>query len=176
MNTNPSVEIYEAFKASRPTPLIVGEGLCLYTDQRVERMRFRLAEPLLKEHGRTYKARPYLFPVHASVQDRCYDAAYAMAGLWQESLYYCEGFLMLQEGSAVLAHGWCMTHEGRIIDPVLHKHQHKDNVRYYGFPLRLSYVDTWFAKYGYTGLLDGCRNAQAPSIYTDSPDLWLQDY
>lgn len=162
-------KVAELYAVQRPRPLVLAPGLCLYTDQCVEQMRYDVALPLLEAHALRYRARPYEHPVHAKPTDRCYDAAFALAE--HDDLLYCEGFLLGPEESWRLAHGWCMTKQGRIVDPTLHAHQHRIGV-YYGFALQREYVRRWKAEHGYFGLLDGSLKGEV-GIHFEDPSKWL---
>lgn len=171
---NKFIEVREAFANQKPAPNFIGDKLCLYTDQYVESLRFRIALPLLVNFGKRYKARPYSYPVHGRHTDRCFDSAYALALHDSDTLYYCEGFLCYREEELVLSHGWCMTRDGRIVDPTLYAHQDTPGITYYGFPLRLDYVTAWYEKYGYVGLLDGHRDGEPVGIHYDDSAAWLE--
>lgn len=170
---NKFVEVREAYGKQRPEPFHITPTLLLYTDQYVESLRYRNALPLLLQHGRRYKARPYVYPVHGALTDRCYDKAFEFA-MRDDSLLYCEGFLCYKETEKVLAHGWCMTRDRRIIDPTLFAHQHEDGLTYYGFPLRKEYVAAWYAEHGYFGLLDGHKDGLPVGIHYAPYDYWLE--
>lgn len=166
------VDLREAFANQNPVPFPLTPYLWLYADQYVETLRYKRALPLLLQYGKRYKAEPYAYPATASLIDRCYDAAYAFARR-DHRLLYCEGFLCYRGEEKVLAHGWCMTRNGRIVDPTLHAHQQEDGLEYYGFPLNLHYVMAWCAAYGYLGLLDGHVEGHHVGLHYDSADNWL---
>lgn len=170
---NKFVEVREAYGKQRPEPFHITPTLLLYTDQYVESLRYRNALPLLLQHGRRYKASPYVYPVHGALTDRCYDKAFEFA-MRDDSLLYCEGFLCYKETEKVLAHGWCMTKTGRIVDPTLYAHQHLEVLTYYGVPLNLDYVTRWHEQHGYVGLLDGHMDGLPIGVHYDSPDEWLE--
>lgn len=171
---NKFVQIKEAFLNQAPTPCFITESLCIYADHYVESLRYQLALPLLMAYGKRYKARPYVYPVHGQLTDRCYDSAYALALHDANDLYYCEGFLCYKETERVLAHGWCMTKAGRIVDPTLYAHQHEDGLTYYGFPIKMGYAKEWHDKYGYMGLLDGHKDGLPVGVHYDPAELWLE--
>lgn len=167
-----AIDLREAFANQKPEPFPLTPNLWLYADQYVENLRYRRALPLLLQHAKRYKAEPYTYPFSATVMERCYDAAYAFARR-DSHLLYCEGFLCYKETEKILAHGWCMTRQGRIIDPTLHAHQQEEDLSYYGFPLKLEYVTAWYETYGYLGLLDGHVEGHPVGLGYDSSDRWL---
>ena len=170
---NRFVEVREAFERQSPEPFQITPTLWLYADQYVENLRYRNALPLLLQHGRRYKARPYIYPVHALLGDRCYDKAYEFA-MQDDNLLYCEGFLCYKETERVLAHGWCMTRDRRIVDPTLYAHQDAPGLTYYGFPLRKDYVTEWSKQHGYLGLLDGHKDGLQVGIHHAPYEYWLE--
>lgn len=169
-----STDIKAAFSAQSPEMHQITDHLVLVSDQHVETLRFKHAIPLLLRHAREYRARPYTYHTHASHTDRCFDAAFAMARREPETLYYCEGFLRAQEGRLVLAHGWCMTKEGRIVDPTMYAHQHEKGLTYLGLPIKLKYVEEWHKEVGFVGLLDGHPEGLPIGVHFDAPSLWLE--
>lgn len=167
-------EIREAYANQSPQAVQIADNLVMYSDQYLESIRYQHALPILLAYGKKYKARPYVYPLHAEPKDRCYDKAYEFAMRDRDNLFYCEGFLCYKGHEKVLAHGWCMTKTGRIVDPTLYAHQHLDVLTYYGVPLNLDYVTRWHEQHGYVGLLDGHMDGLPIGVHYDSPDEWLE--
>jgi len=162
----------------------IGEGAVMYTNPILEAERFARALPLLRRHGRMYTE-------HASTEDtylsslppkllagRCYDAAYYLVAQYPSELVYCEGFCLfatahVEEGAALLAHGWAVDKKGRIVDPTLMRAAQKKAL-YVGVPLRLEYAAREAQSTGYLGLLDGRLDSAPRGVYYDPPSAWLQ--
>lgn len=174
------MEIKELADNPIVVPIYVdGTAMVLMIDPRLELVRAKKALPLLTEYGRTKLAQrfPYLEYPYATDGFRCYDAAMRMAKRW--GLVYVEGLVLFRTRNPEyhnpfpVAHVWCETRRGEIIDPTLHKNQHSPSILYMGIPLRREYTDAWYEKVGYYGCLDGDKAGKVGGVYEDSPNEWL---
>jgi hypothetical protein len=139
--------------------------------ERVERMR-----GLLLSHGRMFSNSSFDTSFQpADKTTRCYDGAVALAK--KSGLIYVEGVVFIARGPKLypLAHGWCCTSHGEIVDPTLSQHQHKDWLHYTGIPIKMDYVDAQYEETGYYGLLDGRPDEAPKGIHYDDPTLWCED-
>lgn len=136
--------------------------------ERAERMR-----KLLLRHGRRFDSMPFNPRYqHASLQDRCYDAAVVLAKAC--GLVYVEGVVFIEIGGRTIpyCHGWCAEKDGTIVDPTMWKHQHKESLQYVGVPIKLDYVEEQYKQTGYYGLLDGRHDGAKKGIHYDDVSKW----
>lgn len=168
-------KVAAAYATQRPELVHIDKTLVLFIDKKVEAMRYDVALPLLRKYGEVYTGKPFDYSKYAPADGRCYDEAFRMVCETEyPSLYYYEGFLCFN-GEPILAHGWCMTAGGDIVDPTLAAHQHKPYLSYFGLSIRRDYASRWANTYGYVGLLDGHREGKTVGIHYDLPEYWLQD-
>lgn len=104
----------------------VGPRRLVQINRQLELLRYERMAPLIGQHGHSFHPHPFpedsVFPMLEG--ERCYDAAFQVAS--EFGLIYCEGVLVIWDDASgafmTLAHGWCCTPNGKLIDPVGWRH------------------------------------------------------
>lgn len=156
--------------------IAIDDRTVLDIDPALEAERYARFLPLLKAYGFCKKGNPFpqYYPKYPPTS-RCYDSAISLACL--AGLTYCEGvvFFETDSGHHVLAHGWCYDSDtADIVDPTLSKMQHRKDIKYFGVPVKKSYVLKEESECRYFGLLDGRRDGAKKGIYFDKTSDWLE--
>jgi len=152
----------------------VFDRVFLRLDLEMEIVRGELYYPLIKKFGLTFKQSvhdgetPTFLGSH-----RCFDAAFGVASKFD--LLYCEGLAIFQSpnGFIPIAHGFCCSRDGVVIDPTMPKYQGDTRVVYKGVPLKKDYVAAMAATTGFIGVLDGYPDGAMSPVFSDPPHLWL---
>lgn len=151
----------------------VAAGVILRIDPFLERMRLVKSLDLMACFGRSFNNQefPYGEFQHRSVGDRCFDAAFDLAE--SSGLGYVEGFVTFKGSYLCLMHGWCCDDERNVIDPTLHRLQHRGELTYIGIRFNQEYARWWKGEVGYHGMLDGHVDGLPIGVYHDSPEKFL---
>lgn len=153
---------------------VPGSSLVLLIDQAQERIRAIKYDPLLTQYGFVGPAGEFPPSIQAlNPLDRCFDNAMETAERY--GLVYMEGLLRFRMHGYIqsVAHGWCMSREGTIIDPTMGDKQNTPSIGYWGIPIKTSYAREWKRRVGYFGCLDGTPDGSPCGVYVDSPAKWL---
>ncbi len=156
------------------TVQVPGSTLVLFLDLQQERIRAIKYDPLLTRYGFTGPAEKFPSTIQAlDPLGRCFDNAMETAERY--GLVYMEGLLKVRMHGYTqpVAHGWCMSRQGTIIDPTMGELQNSRHLVYCGIPIKASYSHAWKQKMGYFGCLDGAPDGSPSGVYVDSPAKWL---
>ncbi len=156
----------------------VAPGMKMIIDPMLEDSRFKYCFEHIKNHGKSMPHGPYPEQLPAApFGTRCFNAAFALAHDYPFSLKYCEGILIINHGGVVnrMIHAWCYEKGHGVVDPVLASFQHRKELIYCGFGVKLGYVEKEYIATGYYGVIDGRQDrASKGGIYHDPEEWWLE--
>lgn len=156
---------------------LIGPDLLMSIDLDYEMQRISPLLSFVEEHGQKFISGPFDYQYPAVGEGRCFDVAAEVAAAF--GLHYCEGILhatTLDGKHVMMLHGWCVTSEGLVVDPVAYKAQETPEARYFGIPFRLSYAQAFKERFGFFGLLDGHPSlGLTVGVYEDPPELWKDE-
>lgn len=72
---------------------------------------------------------------------QCYWNAYRYATRYPE-LRYCEGYAL----PIHISHAWCLTPDGRVVDPTLRQAPGPSQIEYIGIPLKLDIMNAYISR------------------------------
>lgn len=159
----------------------VDYGLTLFIDPDYEIRRLRFMQPLLNRYARLFTLNsPYprgMYPTFDPLEG-CHCNAVRLATEFPELIYH-EGFMGCTgpEGELAMAHAFCVTRSGYVVDPSAPDKASDPRVVYAGIPIRTDYMHAMYGKFGWFGVLDGHPTlGKTVGIYADDPSKWLVDY
>lgn len=164
----------EGISPNNPMDILIAPRVVMRIDPEYEAMRFWFMKDMLEKHAVFFKPSvyDYRYP-HFDLGGRCYDQAMEVA--ISCNLTYCEGVMIARvpHGYLPMPHAWCVTDDGRLIDPTAHKIQHVDSLAYWGIKFKNSYAVQWEKKYGFHGMLDGHPDlGDTVGVYVDPIEEW----
>jgi hypothetical protein len=96
----------------------------------------------------------------------CYWNAYRYAMRYPE-LRYCEGYA----SSIYFSHAWCLTPDGRVIDPTLRQAPGPARIEYIGIPLKIEIMNAYITRTGCTGPVIEDWQGDYPLLKMDPSDF-----
>jgi hypothetical protein len=150
--------------------------MVLMIDLEEEKARREMYLPVLEKYGKKKRAGAFDYRKYRPLNpmDRCFDNAMETAN--RHGLKYVEGLCLfdLGDGTQVsVAHGWCETEDGQIVDATSHKTQNHPAVSYHGVAIKTLYSEVWRMVTGYYGCLDGTPKDAPIGPRYDDPEAWL---
>ena len=165
------------YDVSREINIRIAQTMIARIDPIFEKDRLVTMRPLLDAHGKEFRSHGVEFEYSTphALPGRCFHNAMQLAQ--QHELTYCEGLMVMcshDYGLNFMAHAWCITEDGRVMDPTCHQVQYQNHLSYTGIAFKLSYALAWHSKYGFHGMLDGHPTlGSSVGVYSDPPEMWL---
>lgn len=156
-----------------PQEIYIGGGVLMRVCVEYEKRRFSFMAEILRQHGQAFQKNGFdydSYPFGGS--GACYDAAAQIANAFPDTIY-CEGIILAYKDEIPMPHAWCVTKDGKLIDPAGHRSQNSPMIGYFGIKFKTEYVNQWYEKYGFYGMLDGHPDyGDTVGVYVDPESEW----
>jgi len=112
---------------------------------------YNLQDFVLQE-GFDFEPSPYPEAYPPGVIKECFSNSISLVEHHPDELIYCEGYAA---GVIPVLHAWCVTHDGKVVDPTWNAHSRcSPGTEYLGVPLNREFVMETLAAKGTHGILD----------------------
>lgn len=156
--------------------IVISSTLMLRICPEYEHRRFKFMKGLLNSHAMPMQQGAFNPKYHRlGPGGVCYNQAFDVASA--HGLTYCEGVLVASSDGypVTLAHAWCCTESGVVVDPTCHAMQSSPHIAYLGIPFKMAYAKRWYEEHGFHNLLDGHPTlGDSVGVYADDPKQWKE--
>src|SRR5882757_4091098 len=101
-------------------------------------------------NGQSFPTTPDTFSGPRMEAKMCFMNATHLA-LAKSAMIYCEGYVEIY--GIAINHAWCVSQQGKVIDPTMTQEPNDRIGEYYGIPFKTDYLQKSIVKNGYYGLL-----------------------
>ena len=137
--------------------------------QSIEGRHYHGYHELVLKEGFAFELAPFPADMVGGLLGHCFSNAFNLS-MRNPELAYCEGFAV---SMIPVLHAWCVTLDGRVVDPTWTPSNEVEGLAYFGVPLADDYVRRVALTTKKFGVLD--RWEEGFPILSVSKEIWLHE-